>query len=1092
MARLSLIPSRPRVVAQTAEQETPRSSGTRIPQYSAPIIVDLISAVTMEAPDATMEIETQVCQATTVKLAVKNLLMSPTRVALTLQTSRIVDENGKPLSQAKALPQQMMALISNPGDTVQMEFDRESPVANLLKGHQTFLTNCTTLEFRTAEGTESIDLDFAPIMLGTFRCLILFQNADVGEFVHEIIGKSTMPQSLEVSSSKFRCEAGKKISVPLAIDIMNPQLTRTLAYSIERANYFKAPTNERKFKDSLARKIHEIEIQYKQSFVSSKLTLMCSAPQFFDLPPDFNLAKPLPGGPDSPAKGNQLLVTFKPPKAGEYPCKIIFMRGSDIRCFHIRGIGIPATRELSLEFSVAAGKSVRQDIPFVNPSDETWNHKVTLTGDSGFSAPARLTVKPNSTATLQVSFNATRVGTVVGEMVVVNQSRESTTIYKLSATVDEPLAEGKLNFECQARQPVTKTVEFRSFVRNAEINVTTTVPLIEFRTPIHIVDGAPTEPFTFTLNAPRSGLLAGIISFTDPASKNYIWYVVEIRVDLPPPEEVLTVTTIARRSVVVHIPINNPKTYPVKFFVTIADTDINGSKEVTIDPGSSFNYPLFITPMKSGKRATSVYFYSDDDSEFWYSLRIEVEDPPENILAPVTAPIGKSTSTFILLENPTKTVPTYRIENDNSTAWQVIAKRVIQIPPGEKRKIEVRYIPTAVGLKRTACLAFRSAENGDHVYRLTGTGKPPQTLSPTLVSSPVEQTKTALILFTNPFPYPSRFSMSLSGEQESGEIFKFLVKRKVFSLTSYGEEFQIPFMFSPTALGQFRTSIVVASLGPARGPLPELEALPSVRWIYPVIGNAVETAISETRILKCRAQQCLEQQLQVTLTGEQDSFAITEYTLQVEIPKGYEYLRSILDLQAVNIQKSDTASELFIRATFTPQRPLQQTVTLIVSNPLSQEWQFQIELNVELGKPLSTIVIESLLNKTGTARIQLPPGIRAQVPFHVYFAAGSASEFTLSAAHGIIDPVSPELPVDVLFAPKMYGKLLKGLLVVDTLDSQFLFEVVGKTPEYVPPVVVRSALEAPVDIREKPKRKRNIIRENIDSVKITKPRIDQK
>jgi hypothetical protein len=96
MARLSLIPSRPRVVAQTAEQETPRSSGTRMPQYSAPIIVDLISAVTMEAPDATMEIEAHIYQATTVKLAVKNLLMSPARVALTLQTSRIADENGKP------------------------------------------------------------------------------------------------------------------------------------------------------------------------------------------------------------------------------------------------------------------------------------------------------------------------------------------------------------------------------------------------------------------------------------------------------------------------------------------------------------------------------------------------------------------------------------------------------------------------------------------------------------------------------------------------------------------------------------------------------------------------------------------------------------------------------------------------------------------------------------------------------------------------------------------------------------------------------------------------------------------------------------
>ena len=35
----------------------------------------------------------------------------------------------------------------------------------------------------------------------------------------------------------------------------------------------------------------------------------------------------------------------------------------------------------------------------------------------------------------------------------------------------------------------------------------------------------------------------------------------------------------------------------------------------------------------------------------------------------------------------------------------------------------------------------------------------------------------------------------------------------------------------------------------------------------------------------------------------------------------------------------------------------------------------------------------------------------------------------------------------------MYGKVLRGMLVIDTLDAQFLFDVVGKTPEYVPPTV---------------------------------------
>jgi hypothetical protein len=85
-----------------------------------------------------------------------------------------------------------------------------------------------------------------------------------------------------------------------------------------------------------------------------------------------------------------------------------------------------------------------------------------------------------------------------------------------------------------------------------------------------------------------------------------------------------------------------------------------------------------------------------------------------------------------------------------------------------------------------------------------------------------------------------------------------------------------------------------------------------------------------------------------------------------------------------------------------------------------------------------------------------------------------------------------ELPIDILFSPKMYGKLLKGILVVDTLDSQFLFEIVGKTPDYVPPVVTKSSLEMVVESPEKPRPKRNVIRDNIESVKIAKPRLEQK
>jgi hypothetical protein len=423
-----------------------------------------------------------------------------------------------------------------------------------------------------------------------------------------------------------------------------------------------------------------------------------------------------------------------------------------------------------------------------------------------------------------------------------------------------------------------------------------------------------------------------------------------------------------------------------------------------------------------------------------------------------------------------------------------MAKRVIQLMPGEKRKIEIRYLPTAVGVKENAMISFKSTESGDYIYNVTGTGKPPQPLSPTLVSSAVDATKTATIVFTNPFPYPARFSMSISNEHD-GDVFQFLVKRKVFSLSSYGEEFQIPFAFSPTTLGQFRASIVVASLGPARGPLPELESLPAVRWVYPIVGNAVETEASQTRTLKCRSQQKVEQQFSLTLIGESETFAEHGYVLRLELPKGYEYVRSILELRPVQIQRTSGAVELIVTALFTPQRPFQQTAVLVVGNPLGQEWTFAIELVVDLGKPVGTIVVESLLNKVGKAKVQIPATFRTQVPFHAYFAAGSGSEFSVSASHGMIEPtLAPvtELPIEVSFAPKMYGKLQKALLIVDTMEAQFLLDIVGKTPEYVPPVVSKGVMDIQTESTERPVRKRNAIRENIENARITKPRVDQK
>lgn len=234
---------------------------------------------------------------------------------------------------------------------------------------------------------------------------------------------------------------------------------------------------------------------------------------------------------------------------------------------------------------------------------------------------------------------------------------------------------------------------------------------------------------------------------------------------------------------------------------------------------------------------------------------------------------------------------------------------------------------------------------------------------------------------------------------ENGEVFNFLLKKKIFTLNTYDEEFQIPFSFSPKEIGQYKAFVIVASLGPSKGPLPDLEFLPSIRWVYPIIGNSLSESSSEIRSLKCKAMQNVTEEMNFTLVGENEVFKASEYSLSIVLPRGFEYLRLSISAEPVDVvdetndsQQTFDSTETTESATktktiilkanihFTPQRPLFCVAQLKVRNPLSQEWSFDIELNVERGKPLSTVIIESLLNKQGSAKVQVPFAFRVQTP----------------------------------------------------------------------------------------------------------------
>ncbi|OHT12743.1 hypothetical protein TRFO_17376 [Tritrichomonas foetus] len=1111
--RLSLIPSRPRLINATASninlmnnndvifnandppQSERKSQAPRLPQFSAPVVVDVISAVQLNTPDKSLEMEGPIYQPTRLSIKVSNKLKTPSKISIYSKIIKIEDESGRPVQGLKSLQQQMLSFINSPREE-KIPANPENFDA-FIKNHQMLLLSTNSITFADAKSSTNIELEFIPITLGTFRILLLFSDESIGEFIYEITAKSTIPSPVDIPSiQKLKVESNKKISMHIALDLINSGLMHALAYSIEKRQNIGQNVSDRKIKDFIQRRQREIESQFKMSFNSRKFNVVSSAPQYFDIAPEAMITKA-----EGSKNANTLHVLFKPTKAGEYPCKILLMSHHDIRSFVIKGIGLAATKELSLDFQTVSGKVVKQEIPLQNVSNDTWQYKISISGDQSFSVPPRVTVKPNSFVTVPVTFTPNKIGQFNCEIQLYNLNKESTVIYNCNAVAEEPPTEDKIVINCQAREKYIHNLEIKPFVKNGQVSVTSTIPILSFPDEITFVNGQPASPFSFSILAPRSGIAAGTLTFTDKATKNYIWYVIEINVDSPKPEQTINVNTIARKSVTVSIPIHNPKNVVAKFKAQFMDDDLFGEKEFVVNPNSSIVYTLVVSPLRAMKKMSAVYFYSDDDGEFWYCIKIEAEEPPENTLAPMSAPIGKYMSTFIQLDNPSSKPTNYRVDNDNGAAFQVIAKRVITLGPREKKRVEIRYIPTSVGMKETASISFKSADTGDWLYKLTGTGKPPQPLSPTIVTTSINSASSALILFKNPFPYPAKFNISMTMEGEEG-IFQFLNKRKVFTLNNYNEECQIPFTFTPKSLGQFKGHIVVASLGPVRMTHND-ENLPNIRWVFPIIGNALNSDTNDIKTLRCRAHESIEHDFKFTLIGETETFQFSEYSLNLSLPNGFEFIRSVLDMKVIDIEKGENSSTLNMKIKFAPRRPLKQRATLTVRNPLGQEWQFIIDLTAELGKILEQITIESLLNKTGKAKIQLNESFRSPTPFHAYFTSSSASEFSVVPEHGLIEPTllnKTELPLEIIFAPKMYGKVLKGILVIDTIEAQFLFDVFGKTPEYVPPVVSKSLNISSNSIQPQkhkaatsmaivPTKHRNIIRENIERARIVKPRV---
>jgi hypothetical protein len=236
--------------------------------------------------------------------------------------------------------------------------------------------------------------------------------------------------------------------------------------------------------------------------------------------------------------------------------------------------------------------------------------------------------------------------------------------------------------------------------------------------------------------------------------------------------------------------------------------------------------------------------------------------------------------------------------------------------------------------------------------------------------------------------------------------------------------------------------------------------------------------------------------MQLPLVGEQEDFQGTDYQVSINYPEGYEWLNAVISYQPLELFRHPTTKILKCTLNFQPRKPLRQNLPVVVENPLGQKWRFVLQTSIAQAAVMKTIVVESPLNVETAKKIQIDEPIRQRTHFSASLAPGSTPEFRIFPDHGVIEASLShrnDLPVDVLFRPTAYGKVMRAVLIIDTMDIEYVIEIIGTLPEYVPPIIefsgrIMTAMTDSTRISQSARKpRRNIIRENIESVKLSRP-----
>ena len=844
-------------------------------------------------------------------------------------------------------------------------------------------------------------------------------------------------------------------------------------------------------------------------------------------------------------EGNVLPLSIEPKGAGVYPCRIVLSSASDVRVLDVEFSAASTAHTAELDFVCTAFQEIVQDIPLINSSEKALAVRATIVGDRGcFSGARELSVDPFTTTNYSLHFRPTMVGAYEGELQLHIVTTGESTTYRLKGVADDPVAEGHIKVSMRAREHKTTTVLVpnvtaaaagsfagdggacsekangnaggdaanngngnggdRGFTGASDVTyaVYSDLSFVYGEAQLKVRKNEAPVRFEVGLCPPKSGVYRGSVTFAAPSGQ-YVWYTLEVDVEAPSSLDVIDVRSEVRQAKVIDVELTNPLEFPVTLEVRAEGRGLNGSDTITLGANTTGSYELLFCPLVAGESEGSLVFTNEMLGEFQYKLHLSAEPAAAIDLPEMTCELGDEVVRAIELTNPTRTSLSFTATSSNPVFS--IHPETFELEAFATGELELRYAPRALNEPETGEIRISLSSVDEEVawlYNVSGAGMPPSRVESVLISAPVGDTGNGMITFRNPFPQQIAVNFHLTGQQtgpgsapsaqdvgaasdSDASSFGVLIKPREqgYTVEALGI-LQIPVFYSPRSMDE-RTAELIVSTN-------------SLSWKYKILGQA-ETIVGEPLLMQTRSRKQEVKILDVQLHGcggDVGMAPVSVEDVRVDL-EGEQASRNALSATPVRVTRDAAGvTVLSVRVSFSPLRVMSTTADLIVCGRAGTKhaggrWRQEIRLLATESETEGVVDVPAQVGTVGHSRVAVHSDKDHAVPFKAYFSPESAIELDVSPISGML-PAADDGPLglSITYSPVEYGRAATGVLIVETEEMQWSFQINGVRPEYTPPRgVSRLDMSPSEDVMRRlvhpPKSRTNFVKENMSKLRAT-------